>query len=177
MWNNMGERLQKLAKVLCWVGIVCFTFLGLYRIADNGGLTRYEQNKLAGEALREYVSANREVVLRNAVVRFVKLFCDTWGPVFYAFLVCLVLQMVLKGLKWPQKAYIFLMMVFLSVPPAFGLLVARYSAPMFPLFIAITVGTVGQIAATLATLPKKEIAPAPAPAEPSEETPEEPEQE
>ena len=36
MWNNMGERLQKLAKVLCWVGIVCFTFLGLYRIADNG---------------------------------------------------------------------------------------------------------------------------------------------
>ena len=36
MWNNIGERLQKLAKVLCWVGIVCFTILGLYRIADNG---------------------------------------------------------------------------------------------------------------------------------------------
>ena len=126
-------------------------------IADNGGLTRYEQNKLAGEALRGYVSANRETVLNNAVIRFQKLFCETWGPVFYAFLACLAIQFFLKGLRWPQKVYLFLMAVFLAVPPAFGLLVARYSAPMLPLFIALIIGTAGQILATLATLPKKEV--------------------
>ena len=136
-----------------------FASMEYYAIADNGGLTRYEQNKQAGEALKEYVSANRDTVINNAVIRFQKLFCETWGAVFYAFLACLVIQFFLKGLRWPQKVYVFLMTVFLAVPPAFGLLVARYSAPMFPLFIAVTIGTVGQIIAILATLPKKEPAP------------------
>ena len=136
-----------------------------YVIADNGGLTRYEQNKLAGEALREYVSANRDTVINNALIRFQKLFCETWGPVFYAFLACLLIQFFLKGLRWPQKVYIFLMAVFLAVPPAFGLLVARYSAPMLPLFIALIVGTAGQIIGILAMLPKKEAVEAAVPAE------------
>ena len=144
-----------------------FASLEYYAIADNGGLTRYEQNKLAGEALKEYVNANRDTVINNAVIRFQKLFCETWGPVFYAFLVCLLIQFFLKGLRWPQKVYVFLMAVFLAVPPAFGLLVARYSAPMFSLFIAFTVGTVGQIIAILATLPKKEAVVAEAPIEES----------
>jgi hypothetical protein len=80
--------------------------------------------------------------------------------VSYAFLVCLVAQIVLKGLKWPRKAYLLLMAVFLSVPPAFGLLVARYSAPMLPLFIAVIVGTVGQVACMVAAREKKAQAPA-----------------
>ena len=138
------------------------------QIADNGSLTRYEQNKLAKDALSEYVEANTETVLRNACTRFVRLFCETWGPVFYAFLVCLVLQMLLKGLRWPQKIYLLLAAVFLSVMPAFGLLVARYSAPMFPLFIAVTIGTVGQIVCILATRERKVTVPAEEPAAPSD---------
>ena len=125
------------------------------QIILNEGLTRYRQNELAGEALREYVKANTGTVVRNACTRFVRLFCETWGVVFYAFLVCLVLQMFLKGLKWPRKAYILLMTVFLAVPPAFGLLVARYSATMLPLFIAMIVGTAGQAACIVATREKK----------------------
>jgi hypothetical protein len=143
------------------------------QIALNDSLTRYQQNKLAKEALTNYVKGNTETVLKNAGVRFVRLFCDTWGVVFYAFLVCLVLQMILKGLNWTRKAYILLSAVFLSVMPAFGLLVARYSAPIFPLFIAITIGSVGQIICILATKEKKEAvsAPVPAPEEPSEPQP------
>ena len=130
------------------------------QIILNESLTRYRQNELAGEALREYVKANTGTVVRNACTRFVRLFCETWSVVFFAFLVCLVAQMVLRGLKWPRKAYLLLMTVFLSVPPAFGLLVARYSAPMLPLFIAVIVGTVGQIACMVAAREKKEPAPA-----------------
>ena len=130
------------------------------QIILNESLTRYRQNELAGEALREYVKANTGAVVRNACTRFARLFCETWSVVFYAFLVCLIAQVVLKGLKWPRKAYILLMTVFLSVPPAFGLLVARYSVPMLPLFIAVIVGTVGQIACMVVTREKKEQAPA-----------------
>ena len=133
------------------------------QIVLNETLTRYRQNELAGEALREYVKANTETVLRNACTRFVRLFCETWGAVFYAFLVCFAAQMILKGLRWPQKVYIALMAVLLAVPPAFGLLVARYSAPMLPLFIVMTAGTAGQIACIAATREKKASVPAPVP--------------
>ena len=57
MWNNMGERLQKLAKVLCWVGIVCFTFLGLYRIADNGVNVLERLVRIAGGIVLSWVSS------------------------------------------------------------------------------------------------------------------------
>ena len=57
MWNNMGERLQKLAKVLCWVGIVCFTFLGLYRIADNGVNVLERIVRIAGGIVLSWVSS------------------------------------------------------------------------------------------------------------------------
>ena len=129
------------------------------QIILNESLTRYRQNELAGEALREYVKANTGTVVRNACTRFVRLFCETWGAVFYAFLVCLAAQIVLKGLKWPRKAYILLMTVFLSVPPAFGLLVARYSAPMLPLFIAVIIGTAGQVVCMAAAREKKDPVP------------------
>ena len=132
-----------------------FASIRYNQIILNESLTRYRQNELAGEALREYVKANTGTVVRNACTRFVRLFCETWSVVFYAFLVCLVAQMLLKGLKWPRKAYLLLMTVFLSVPPAFGLLVARYSAPMLPLFIAVIVGIVGQVACIVATRAKK----------------------
>jgi hypothetical protein len=136
------------------------------QIILNESLTRYRQNELAGEALREYVKANTGTVVRNARTRFVRLFCGTWGAVFYAFLVCLAAQIVLKGLKWPRKAYLLLMTVFLSVPPAFGLLVARYSAPMLPLFIAVIIGTAGQVVCMAAAREKKD--PVPVAAEPAE---------
>ena len=57
MWNNMGERLQKLSKVLCWVGIVCFTFLGLYRIADNGVNVLERLVRIAGGIVLSWVSS------------------------------------------------------------------------------------------------------------------------
>ena len=117
------------------------------------------------------MKANTETVVRNACTRYVRLFCDTWGVVFYAFLACLVLQMLLKGLNWGRKIYILSAAVFLSVMPAFGLLVARYSVPMFPLFIAVTIGTAGQIVCVLAVRPEKEAVPAPVPAEKPELTP------
>ena len=129
-----------------------FASMEYYKIADNGGLTRYEQNELAGEALKEYVRANPQTVLHNAAVRFAKLFRETWGKVFWAFLACLVLQLILRSLRWPQKIYVLLMALFLAVPPAFGLLVARYSAPMLPLFIALIVGTTGQLICKLVTV-------------------------
>ena len=143
------------------------------QIALNESLTRYRQNELAKEALSEYVKANTETVLHNAAVRYERLFCQTWGPVFYAFLACLLLQILLKGLRWPQKVYLLLAAIFLSVMPAFGLLVARYSAPMFPLFIAVTAGTIGQLVCIIATREKKEAVPAIA-AEPVAEKTEEP---
>ena len=130
------------------------------RIADNGGLTRYEQNQLAKAALQEYVKANPKTVVRNAAIRFEKLFCETWGPVFYAFCACLALQMILKNLRWQQKVFAALTTVFLAVPPAFGLLVARYSAPMVPLFITIIIGTTGQLVSMAAAKEKKEAVPA-----------------
>ena len=139
------------------------------QIILNESLTRYRQNELAGEALREYVKANTGTVVRNACTRFVRLFCETWSVVFFTFLACLVAQMLLKGLKWPRKAYLLLMTVFLSVPPAFGLLVARYSAPMLPLFIAVIVGMVGQAVCMVVTREKK--APASTVPEPVEGTP------
>ena len=150
-----------------------FASIRYNQIILNESLTRYRQNELAGEALREYVKANTGTVVRNACTRFVRLFCETWSVVFFAFLACLVAQMLLKGLKWPRKAYLLLMTVFLSVPPAFGLLVARYSAPMLPLFIAVIVGTVGQAVCMVVTREKKApvstvpepVAPVPEPVE------------
>ena len=125
-------------------------------IVSDASLTRYEQNELAGRALHEYVTANTGTVVHNAGVKFYKLFFETWGVVWYAFLVCFALQMALKGLKWPNKAYLGWVVVILSVLPAFGLLVARYSAPMLPLFIAFIVGTAGQAACAVATKPAVE---------------------
>lgn len=144
------------------------------QIALNDSLTRYQQNKLAKEALTAYVQANAKTVVSNACTRFVRLFCETWGVVFYAFLVCVVAQMILKGLNWARKTYLLLAAVFLSVMPAFGLLVARYSAPMFPLFITMIVGTVGEIIAMIATKPKKETVPVQAPEEIPEPQPAQP---
>ena len=127
-------------------------------IADDASLTRYEQNAMAGEALRDYVGSNLQTVLRNAAVRYKRLFCDTWGLVFYAFCACLAPLMLLKGLKRSQKICLLFASIVLSAAPAFGLLVARYSAPMLPLFIAVIVAGAGQIAGVLAVKARRQPA-------------------
>ena len=33
MWDNIGRKLQKLAKILCWIGISISAILGLYIIS------------------------------------------------------------------------------------------------------------------------------------------------
>ena len=128
-----------------------------YNEIAASGLSRYEQNELAGQALHEYVTANTGTVLRNAGVRFYRLFFETWGPVWYAFLVCLASQMLLSGLKWPRKVYLGVMAASLSILPAFGLLVARYSAPMLPLLIGVILGTAGWLITAIATRAKSEV--------------------
>lgn len=35
MWNNIGSRLQKLAKVFCWLGIIISVISGIVFMTQN----------------------------------------------------------------------------------------------------------------------------------------------
>ena len=35
MWDNIGVKLQKLAKVVCWLGIIVSVISGIIGIANN----------------------------------------------------------------------------------------------------------------------------------------------
>ena len=35
MWSNIGEKLQKFAKALCWIGIAFSVIVGVIKLADG----------------------------------------------------------------------------------------------------------------------------------------------
>ena len=35
MFNNIGHKIQVLAKVLCWIGIICWVITGLARLIHD----------------------------------------------------------------------------------------------------------------------------------------------
>lgn len=41
MWDNIGEKLQKLAKALCWIGIVVSVIVGIIGIGNGNALTGF----------------------------------------------------------------------------------------------------------------------------------------
>ncbi len=116
-------------------------------IVSDASLDRYQQNELAGEALREYAEANWKTVLKNAAVRYKALFFDTWGNAWWAALCGLLLLLLSRRPSRGQKVGILLAFCFLTIPPAFGLLVARYSAPALALLIPCVFAAAGILAA------------------------------
>ena len=39
MFNNIGHKIQVLAKVLCWIGIICWVITGLALMAGSSSMT------------------------------------------------------------------------------------------------------------------------------------------
>ena len=39
MFNNIGHKIQVLAKVLCWIGIICWVITGLALMAGGSSMT------------------------------------------------------------------------------------------------------------------------------------------
>lgn len=39
MFNNIGHKIQVLAKVLCWIGIICWVITGLALMAGGSSVT------------------------------------------------------------------------------------------------------------------------------------------
>lgn len=110
-------------------------------IYDDDNLCWFEKNEAAGELLNAYVKANFKTVLKNGAVRYNKLFCETWGPIWWAFLAGSLLlfwqSCFARGARgdWKKGTFIGIAFLLLSIVPAFGLLVARYSAPLLPLYV------------------------------------------
>ena len=48
MFNNIGHKIQVLAKVLCWIGIICWVITGLALMAGGSSMTY----RLNGEFVR-----------------------------------------------------------------------------------------------------------------------------
>lgn len=48
MFNNIGHKIQVLAKVLCWIGIICWVITGLVLMAGGSSMTY----RLNGEFVR-----------------------------------------------------------------------------------------------------------------------------
>jgi len=48
MFNNIGHKIQVLAKVLCWIGIICWVITGLALMAGGSSVTY----RLNGEFVR-----------------------------------------------------------------------------------------------------------------------------
>jgi len=48
MFNNIGHKIQVLAKVLCWIGIICWVITGLALMAGSSSMTY----RLNGEFVR-----------------------------------------------------------------------------------------------------------------------------
>lgn len=45
MWDNIGRKLQSLAKAICWLGIVCFVILGIVIMTQSNS---YQSTVLTG---------------------------------------------------------------------------------------------------------------------------------
>lgn len=43
MFNNIGHKIQVLAKVLCWIGIICWVITGIALMAGGSSMT-YQLN-------------------------------------------------------------------------------------------------------------------------------------
>ena len=39
MFNNIGHKIQVLAKVLCWIGIICWVITGLVLMAGGSSMS------------------------------------------------------------------------------------------------------------------------------------------
>lgn len=48
MFNNIGHKIQVLAKVLCWIGIICWVITGFALMAGSSSMTY----RLNGEFVR-----------------------------------------------------------------------------------------------------------------------------
>ncbi len=46
MFKNIGKKIKTLAKVFCWLGIICFTIVGL--IAMSSGYGEYGSSVIMG---------------------------------------------------------------------------------------------------------------------------------
>lgn len=64
MFNNIGHKIQVLAKVLCWIGIICWVITGLALMAGSSSMTY----RLNGEFVRANSGAGVVVGILTIVV-------------------------------------------------------------------------------------------------------------
>ena len=64
MFNNIGHKIQVLAKVLCWIGIICWVITGLAFMAGGSSMTY----RLNGEFVRANSGAGVVVGIMTIIV-------------------------------------------------------------------------------------------------------------
>ncbi|MBS1409353.1 MAG: hypothetical protein HPZ74_00275 [Christensenellaceae bacterium] len=64
MFNNIGHKIQVLAKVLCWIGIICWVITGLALMAGGSSMTY----RLNGEFVRANSGAGVVVGILTIIV-------------------------------------------------------------------------------------------------------------
>lgn len=64
MFNNIGHKIQVLAKVLCWIGIICWVITGFALMAGSSSMTY----RLNGEFVRANSGASVVVGILTIVV-------------------------------------------------------------------------------------------------------------
>ena len=66
MFNNIGHKIQVLAKVLCWIGIICWVITGLALMAGGSSVTY----RLNGEFVRFKVNNKIRIIIQFAKMLF-----------------------------------------------------------------------------------------------------------
>ena len=51
MFDNIGGKIKKLAKVLCWIGIIFSVILGVLMMVSGGSYSRYGYSSSGGGVL------------------------------------------------------------------------------------------------------------------------------
>lgn len=79
MFNNIGHKIQVLAKVLCWIGIICWVITGLALMAGGSSMT----HQLTGS----YVTASSAAGVLVSIVTIIVGVLVSWigSLVLYAF--------------------------------------------------------------------------------------------
>ena len=68
MFNNIGHKIQVLAKVLCWIGIICWVITGLALMAGSSSMTY----RLNGEFVRANSGAGVVVGILTIVFNLIE---------------------------------------------------------------------------------------------------------
>ena len=100
-------------------------------------LTTQDKNELLSSKTTAFIAENLLFVIKNAAIKFYRLFVAEWGSAFWVFWVSLVCFTWNKRLEKNETLLLITGFLILTIVTSFGLVILRYATPIIPFYVAI----------------------------------------